>query len=283
MAPAGVIGVAPCAQVRAAVPGASRGGVCPTPACACAVPRAACARRRGPRRRCGAGAARPQLRGPGANAPGPAEGAVRPARRTHGAARSLLPLPLQGPPARPPGRGSRPRRQLLPASRTPSPPLPLRSCPWVRELLARRRPLGSCPRPGLAPQPPSSLASAPGARAPRRPCRPGHAVLPVPRRVPRRDRRECPLPAPAGFPAGRAAPAAARRPRPRRPSPPPRPLFARTGPGARAPPEPRSLRGWAPPPAGGVGRCWETFRNQWGQGQMPGRRCRCCLTGGARA
>lgn len=193
------------------------------------------------RRGCGAASAGWPVCPGGAGAAGaPAEGAVRPARRTHGAARSLLPpQPPLGPPA---GEG-------LPASPAvascfqlvlaASPPV--RSWePWLRAASrrSRRRPLGPCQRPSLAPRP----ARPARARSPRPhaapPPAPGHAVLPVPRRVPRRDRREYPSPRPPRCPprVPRLPPPAAplpAAPRPLRPSPPPRPLFARNGPGAR--------------------------------------------------
>lgn len=155
---------------------------------------------------------------------------MHPARRTHGAARSLLPpQPPLGPPA---GEG-------LPASPT------VASC--FQHVLAACRRSGR-ERPGR--QPPAAAAAArsapagapasplgrhgplaPAVRASRRPTPvPGHAVLPVPRRVPRRDRREYPSPRlPRVPPPAAPLPAA---PRPLRPSPPPRPLFARNGPGA---------------------------------------------------
>lgn len=104
--------------------------------------------------------------------------------------------------ARPPGRGSRPRRQLLPASPTSS--LRCRgsgSASPGGEPPARCRAPRSCPRPSLALQP--GQRARVRSRSPRPtpfPVRPGHAVLPVPRRVPRRDRREYPCPGPPGSP-----------------------------------------------------------------------------------
>lgn len=104
---------------------------------------------------------------------GPAEGAVRLGRRMHSTARSfllLLPPPRSRRWARPPGRGSRPRRQLLPAS--------LRLLCRAADSVVRAQPENPLPAaarsaPARAPASPSSqaspLASVPGARAPRCP------------------------------------------------------------------------------------------------------------------
>lgn len=194
------------------------------------------------RRGCGAASAGWPVCPGGAGAAGaPAEGAVRPARRTHGAARSLLPpQPPLGPPA---GEGlpvspavascfqhvlaaSPPRRRSArgsPGQSRPPPPPPARPPPAPQP-----RPSASPARSRPHPQPAPPRCPPPA---------PGHAVLPVPRRVPRRDRREYPSPRPPRCrprvprlpPPAAPVPAA---PRPLRPSPPPRPLFARNGPGA---------------------------------------------------
>lgn len=151
-------------------PGAGRSAPVPGPALLCS-----CARRAPPRS---------------------CRGSCAPAELRHGAS-----APSCRRWARPPGRGSRPLRQLLPAGLTSS----------RRGRQASRAPW---PRAALPPASPRGRARSP--RPARSPARPGHAVLPVPRRVPRRDLGESPP-----------------RPRPA-PSPPlPRPLFAGSGPGAR--------------------------------------------------
>jgi hypothetical protein len=184
---------------------------------------------------------RPGGAGAGAGAAGaPAEGAVRPMWRRHGkfspSCRRLGPPAGEGLSASPTApsclahisrrAAPSPLVRALPADSRPPPPPP-------------PPPLGRSPRPRLAPPPAQPLASSPRARVPPRPY-PPPAMLSFQYPDVYRDETAVSTPAaPTRLPAGRAAPAppaaaCSRLPQasgPRRPCPPPRPLFARNGAG----------------------------------------------------
>lgn len=199
----------PCAVARAGVRGASLGGTC-----LARWPEAAVRRGRG---------TSPARRSPcsgGASAPGaPAEGAVRPARRTHGAARSLLPPPPPlGPPA---GEG-------LPATATAASCFPhafAAAPPWPR---APRVPPPAQRLPAPQPRPAAAPLARVRSRSPR-PTLPLLAPAMLSFQYPDVYRDEtavstnCPRPS--------ASPPSVRR----------RPQPAAPGPAARRPPRPASL------------------------------------------
>lgn len=271
----------------------------PRPGVTGRVPRTVCpagagatpagARRGGPRRRAGVAAARPRRGGPCARAARarPAllqrELCARPGARTAPPAPSCRRSRRW---ARPPGRGSRSRRQLLPASSTSSPPRRLAAGPLVgapaRAARHRRRPLGPRQRPSLAPRPARPARAHTRSPRPHAAPRPPLAMLSFQYPDVYRDETAVSTPARARPAAGRGCRVCRRpqllSPQPLAPCVRPLPLglcLRETGRGRRAPPEPRGP--WWPTLAAcwrrslGSATVWPPPKINGVKGRRPGR------------